>query len=453
MERPKFTGLSFSIEHILGNKSSPTTPVGAAPESPAIAHNAINQNNKINIERISPQIESQCHTPVQVVDEDDDINNNNNLCWSINDDIKSGATPRRRQLATGHYSNTESNHQLPMYVGTTSANDNGVDPILDAAAAMAMKLPDPSLLPVFMAYYIQQQHQQMPMSIGQLQMLAQANHHQNNNLPEQRDCMAQGSILNDGPFNLYASASNAGAIPGPSHQPNEVAGNSSNGSFAIPPVPLSRYTSKAAVVLPSSAGNCDISAPSRSIVSGTIGPIEHSGVPNRAAHVGSMQIGSSIGRPTHDFTASSSAPYPNNLAANQSTAPVQVLPASTTSSVSDSRRHQSAADGLSSNHQDSNSGTTSNPNNNAGKVFKCGECGKCFNAHYNLTRHMPIHTGVRPFICKVCGKGFRQASTLCRHKIIHTEEKPHKCNVCLKSFNRSSTLNTHMRIHAGYKPW
>lgn len=87
------------------------------------------------------------------------------------------------------------------------------------------------------------------------------------------------------------------------------------------------------------------------------------------------------------------------------------------------------------------------------KVFKCDECGKCFNAHYNLTRHMPIHTGVRPFVCKVCGKGFRQASTLCRHKIIHTEEKPHKCNVCSKSFNRSSTLNTHMRIHVGYKPW
>lgn len=96
-------------------------------------------------------------------------------------------------------------------------------------------------------------------------------------------------------------------------------------------------------------------------------------------------------------------------------------------------------------------GLTSQTSSN--KVFKCNECGKSFNAHYNLTRHMPIHTGVRPFVCKVCGKGFRQASTLCRHKIIHTEEKPHKCNVCSKSFNRSSTLNTHMRIHAGYKPW
>jgi hypothetical protein len=103
-------------------------------------------------------------------------------------------------------------------------------------------------------------------------------------------------------------------------------------------------------------------------------------------------------------------------------------------------------------------GTTSGQNSNqsgasSNKIFKCNDCGKTFNAHYNLTRHMPIHTGVRPFICKVCGKGFRQASTLCRHKIIHTEEKPHKCSVCLKSFNRSSTLNTHMRIHAGYKPW
>ncbi|XP_048864479.1 fez family zinc finger protein 1-like [Brienomyrus brachyistius] len=87
------------------------------------------------------------------------------------------------------------------------------------------------------------------------------------------------------------------------------------------------------------------------------------------------------------------------------------------------------------------------------KVFTCDLCGKVFNAHYNLTRHMPVHTGARPFVCKVCGKGFRQASTLCRHKIIHTQEKPHKCNQCGKAFNRSSTLNTHTRIHAGYKPF
>lgn len=97
--------------------------------------------------------------------------------------------------------------------------------------------------------------------------------------------------------------------------------------------------------------------------------------------------------------------------------------------------------------------TTPNNLNNKQKSFECGECGKIFNAHYNLTRHMPVHTGARPFVCKICGKGFRQASTLCRHKIIHTTEKPHKCHTCGKAFNRSSTLNTHTRIHAGYKPF
>ena len=93
-----------------------------------------------------------------------------------------------------------------------------------------------------------------------------------------------------------------------------------------------------------------------------------------------------------------------------------------------------------------------NPSNKQ-KTFTCPECGKVFNAHYNLTRHMPVHTGARPFVCKICGKGFRQASTLCRHKIIHTAEKPHKCQTCGKAFNRSSTLNTHTRIHANYKPF
>uniref|UniRef100_A0A5S6PZN6 C2H2-type domain-containing protein n=1 Tax=Trichuris muris TaxID=70415 RepID=A0A5S6PZN6_TRIMR len=100
-------------------------------------------------------------------------------------------------------------------------------------------------------------------------------------------------------------------------------------------------------------------------------------------------------------------------------------------------------------------GTTngSSPHQFKLKTFACPDCGKVFNAHYNLMRHMPVHTGARPFICKLCGKGFRQASTLCRHKIIHTHEKPHKCQTCGKAFNRSSTLNTHIRIHLGYKPF
>ncbi|OQR68082.1 fez family zinc finger protein-like [Tropilaelaps mercedesae] len=49
------------------------------------------------------------------------------------------------------------------------------------------------------------------------------------------------------------------------------------------------------------------------------------------------------------------------------------------------------------------------------KTFPCPECGKVFNAHYNLTRHMPVHTGARPFVCKECGKGFCRNFDLKKH--------------------------------------
>ncbi|KAM6979567.1 fez family zinc finger protein 2 isoform 1-T2 [Aplochiton taeniatus] len=124
------------------------------------------------------------------------------------------------------------------------------------------------------------------------------------------------------------------------------------------------------------------------------------------------------------------------------------LPGQLDQIVKENHSLSSDKNGVKTNSKLNSSATDGKPKN-----FTCDVCGKVFNAHYNLTRHMPVHTGARPFVCKVCGKGFRQASTLCRHKIIHTQEKPHKCNQCGKAFNRSSTLNTHIRIHAGYKPF
>ncbi|CAG2110078.1 unnamed protein product [Medioppia subpectinata] len=177
-----------------------------------------------------------------------------------------------------------------------------------------------------------------------------------------------------------------------------------------------------------------------------------------------------VGDPSVTASVRTSPPTitpPMNAGANQLLVPQPAIPL-TTAIHRPKRVHDSAGGGnrcaaapsTVANHQGINkhtgAATAATASNSAGskaKCFTCTECGKVFNAHYNLTRHMPVHTGARPFICKVCGKGFRQASTLCRHKIIHTQEKPHKCQFCGKAFNRSSTLNTHIRIHAGYKPY
>lgn len=136
---------------------------------------------------------------------------------------------------------------------------------------------------------------------------------------------------------------------------------------------------------------------------------------------------------------------------NEKLSPTSVSPTHSVGKIQPQHHDVSPKNNLSPSSINSANGTCSL--NNKQKTFACPDCGKVFNAHYNLTRHMPVHTGARPFICKICGKGFRQASTLCRHKIIHTSDKPHKCATCGKAFNRSSTLNTHTRIHDGYKPF
>ncbi|XP_009462416.1 PREDICTED: fez family zinc finger protein 1 [Nipponia nippon] len=87
------------------------------------------------------------------------------------------------------------------------------------------------------------------------------------------------------------------------------------------------------------------------------------------------------------------------------------------------------------------------------KVFTCEVCGKVFNAHYNLTRHMPVHTGARPFVCKVCGKGFRQASTLCRHKIIHTQVSLHPMGRRRVFAKRSAVIVGHSRALGWDRVW
>ena len=86
--------------------------------------------------------------------------------------------------------------------------------------------------------------------------------------------------------------------------------------------------------------------------------------------------------PPISAVASPQPPLPPSVAPSSAAPPLPLPPSSSsTSRKSNSSNSASAASARLS------------PNSNKQRTYPCNECGKVFNAHYNLTRHMPVHTG------------------------------------------------------------
>ncbi len=120
------------------------------------------------------------------------------------------------------------------------------------------------------------------------------------------------------------------------------------------------------------------------------------------------------------------------------------------------------------------------------KIFSCSRCGRSLSSKKDLRQHRKeahgsrtINTGEgggvvpkaqamlavslppsesatdakQALQCEFCAKSFGSASGLSKHLKIHSGLKPFKCEVCEKSFLHSAHLKNHARIHTGEKPY
>ena len=84
-------------------------------------------------------------------------------------------------------------------------------------------------------------------------------------------------------------------------------------------------------------------------------------------------------------------------------------------------------------------------------TFSCGECTKGFHFQAELTKHMNVHSAIKPFGCDLCQKWFTQKKSLTRHMKVH-EDSTVTCPMCDKTCSTPEQLYTHYRgVHGkGY---